>query len=87
VGADSVPVKQDFRGGLDPSAALSAGCDQPAGPWPSLFLVLKAHRSVYKQAKALYSETARTERSVYIAPLGGSTWQSPPHVANRVAQP
>jgi hypothetical protein len=36
VGADSVQVKQDCRGGLYPSA-LSAGCDQPAGPWPSLF--------------------------------------------------
>ena len=56
---------------------------RPAGwAWPSSFsLALQSHRSVYYWSKALYITTS-VQNVRCTCPLGGSTWQSPPQVAN-----
>jgi hypothetical protein len=66
---------------------LSAGCDQPAGPWPSSFPLLIAHRSVYNLSKALHSampgQSARCTspsweaQHMAVAPTGGQ-WVAQP---------
>jgi hypothetical protein len=83
VGADPVAVKQGCRGGQDPIARSAAGCYRSARRWPSLFpiVTISTLDGLYSVKGAVVSKVI-AERSVYIAPLGGSTWQSPPQVAN-----
>src|SRR5260370_35806949 len=79
VGADSVAVERGCRGGPDPCA-----CSAPAATGR----LGRGHRcspratstpiGVYS-VKSVVLPNARTERSVYIAPLEGTAYGSRPH--------